>query len=269
MIVEVFVPRAIATIQLIFRGFTILLIAGQVVSCHAQEISSTYADLTIPGQWQTARQFVTTQFGSDIYYDSGTGAVVQVSQQPGMERVADISKFFTATKATSKEAAQVMSAAAFPLPFLYTEKASKDLSKGTKPPKLWEVKDGEGNPLWFYASQLFDGYQVRDSGGASVVKEEYLPVRVTRAEQRSVAGGDALLFEVEGEKPAAEAVVKRFHMPAAYKDQRVRIGWVQFAPGGIGSGQGVLSVAFATEAGSSLTIDEMLKQVAAAKLKPL
>jgi len=74
---------------------------------------------------------------------------------------------------------------------------------------------------------------------------------------------------VESEKPAAEAALRRFHMPAAYKDQHVRFEWVQFAPGGIASGQGVLSVAFATAAGSSLTTEEVLSRVTSAKVKPL
>jgi hypothetical protein len=263
------VLRAITTMNRISHGFLILLIAVPAITCHAQEIHSTYADLTISGSWQSARPFVAAQFGADIYYDAGTGAVVVVNQQPGMQRVTEISKFFTAPKGASKDAAEVMSEAAFPLPFLYTEKASKDLAKGTKPPKIGEVKDGEGNPLWFYTSLLFDGYQVRDAGGASEVREEYLPVRVMTAEQRSVSGGDALLFGVESEKPATEAVVRHFHMPPGFKDQRVRYGWIQFAPGGIGSGQGVLSVAFAASADSKLTIDYVLSQVASAKLNPL
>jgi hypothetical protein len=132
-----------------------------------------------------------------------------------------------------------------------------------------ELKDGDGNPLWFYASQLFDEYHVRDLGGSSEVSEQYLPVRVTLAEQRAVTGGDALLFEVESDKSATDAVLKRFHMPAAYKDQHVRYGWLQFAPGGIAAGQGVLSVAFAAPANSHLTVEEVLKLVTAAKIKTL
>ena len=256
-----------ATIRL--GGLVILLLAGHAVTCRSQEIQSTYADLTIPGQWQSGRQFAAAQSGSDVYYDAGTGAVLQISQQAGMRKVGELAKFFSPTNGASKDAAGLMSAAAFPVPFVYTEKASKDLAKGNKPPRVWELKEGDGNPLWFYASQLFDAYHVHDSGGSSEVSEEFLPVRVTRAEQRSIVGGDALLFEVVSEKPAADVALKRFHMPPAFKDQRVRYGWVQFAPGGIASGQGVLSVAFATADGSSLTIEEVLKQVAAAKLKPL
>ena len=267
--VEVLVLRTAASIRRWFLGFPLLLISCLVVTCHSQDIRSTYADLMIPGQWESGKQFAAAQFGSDIYYDAGTGAVVQVSQQSGMQKVGEIAKFFGSASASSKEAAGVMSAGAFPLPYAYTEKASKDLARGSKPPRIWDVKEGEGNPLWFYTAELFDTYQMHDSGGSSEVREEFLPVHVTKAEQRSVTGGDALLFEVESEKPATDAILKRFHMPPAYKDQRVRIGWVQFAPGGIASGQGVLSVSFASAANSGLNIDEVLKAVSAAKIKPL
>ena len=92
---------------------------------------------------------------------------------------------------------------------------------------------------------------------------------MSKAEQRAVTGGDVLLFEVETDRPPGEAALKRFHMPPGLKDQKVRYGWVQFAPGGIASGQGVLSAAFATAANSSLTIDDVAKQVTEAKIKPL
>jgi hypothetical protein len=162
-----------------------------------------------------------------------------------------------------------MSAAEFQLPISYTERAAKELAKGFKPPKLWEMKEGDGNPVWFYVSQLFDDYRMKELGGSSEVHEEFLPVRVSKAEQRAVAGGDVLLFEVETDRPPSDAALKRFHMPAGFKDQRLRYGWVQFAPGGIASGQGVLSTAFATPANSNLTIDDVARQVAAAKIKPL
>ncbi len=222
----------------------------------------------MPGQWQPGKQFV-PQSGFDIYYDAGTGAILQIGQQAGLQKVGEIAKFFTASNSTSRDAAGLMSVAAFPLPFTYIERASKDMARGSKPPRIWELKEGDGNPMWFYASQLFDAYQMHDSGGSSEVREEFLPVRVIRAEQKSVVGGDALLFEVESDKPATEALLKHFHMPPSFKDQRVRFGWVQFAPGGIASGQGVLSVAFATPANSSLDIEEVLKQTSAAKIKPL
>jgi len=255
--------------RLSFRTVLVLFVAMYGVALHSQQIQSTFADLTMPGHWEEAKQFAAAHFGIDIFYDAETGAVLQISQQGGMERVGEIAKYFGSSKPSTREAAGLMSAAEFPLPLAYTQRASKDLAKGSKPPKLWEMKEGEGNPLWFYASQLFDDYHMRDTGRGSEIQEEYLSVRVSKAEQRAVTGGDVLLFEVETDRPASDAALKRFHMPAGLKDQKVRYGWVQFAPGGIASGQGVLSAAFAVAANSSLTIDEMAKQVAEAKIKPL
>jgi len=255
--------------HLSLRAALVFLAATFVPALPAQQIQSTFADLTMPGNWQEAKQFASAHFGFDIFYDAATGAVLQISQQGGMQRVGEIAKYFGGSQGATREAGGLMSAAEFPLPMAYTEKASKDLAKGTKPPKLWDMKEGEGNPLWFYASQLFDDYRMRDVGGGSEVHEEYLPVHVSKAEQRAVSGGDILLFEVETDRPASEAALRRFHMPAGLKDQKVRYGWVQFAPGGIASGQGVLSVAFATPANSNLAIDDVAKQVAVAKIKPL
>ena len=249
------------------RSLLVFLVISFCAELEAQEIQSTFADLALPGNWQAAKQFASAQFGSDIFYDSSTGALVQISQQAGMRKVGDIAKFFGGVHGPSREAAADMSSAEFPLPIVYTERASKDLGKGNKPPKLWDLKDGEGNPVWFYASQLFDDYRMRDIGGSSEVTEEYLSVRVNQAEQRPVTGGDVLLFEVETEKPAGEPALKRFRMPAGFKDQKLRYGWVQFAPGGIASAQGVLSVAYAVAANSGLTIDEVAKQVSEAKIK--
>lgn len=246
-----------------------LVLVALAGSGHPQQIQSTYADLSLPGNWLAAKQVAAAQSGADVYYDSGVGALLQIGQQAGMQRVGEIARFFGGPKDSSRQAAKLMSEAEFPLPVAYTEKAAKDLGKGNKPPKMWDMKEGEGNPLWFFASQLFDDYRVHDSGGSSEVNEDYLPVRVNKAEQRALTGGDVLLFEVETDKPASEPALKRFRMPAAFKDQKIRYGWVQFAPGGIASGQGVLSVAYAIPANSNLTIDDVARQVSAAKIKQL
>lgn len=251
------------------RVLLILVLVGCAIGAHSQQIQSTYADLALPGNWQAAKQYASGQFGSDIYYDAGTGVLLLISQQAGLQKVGEIAKYFGSSNGSSKEAGGLMSAAEFPLPLAYTERASRDLGKGARPPKMWDMKDGEGNPIWFYSSQLFDEYHTRDSGGSSMVSEAFLPVRISKAEQRAVSGGDVLLFEVETDRAASDAALKRFRMPAAFKDQRIRYGWVQFAPGGIASGQGVLSVAFATAANSGLTVDDVAKQVSAAKIKQL
>lgn len=251
------------------RALVALFWATLIGVGQCQEIQSTFADLTVPGNWQAANQHAASRSGADIFYDAGTGALLMISQQAGLQKVGDIAKYFGNATDSAKDAAGVMSAAEFPLPPVYTEKAYKDLVKGSKPPRMWDMKEGDGDPFWFYASQLFDDYRMRNVGGSSEVSEQFVPVRVTKAEQRAMQGGDALLFQVETDKPANEAALKRFHMPPGFKDQRVRYGWVQFAPGGIASGQGVLSVAFAVPANSNLSIDEVAKQVSAAKIKTL
>ena len=251
------------------RALCALLSATLIAVGHSQEIQSTFADLTVPGNWQTSTQYAAAQFGSDIYYDSSSGGLLVIKQQAGLQKVGDIAKYFGDSKVSERDAAGVMSAASFPLPLVYTSKSSKELVKGVKPPKMWEMKEGDGNPVWFYASQLFDEYRMRDVGGSSEVTEQFVMVKVTKAEQRTVAGGDVLLFQLETDKPANDAALKRFRMPAEFKGQCIRYGWVQFAPGGIASGQGVLSVGFAVPANSSLNIDEVAKQVSAAKIKTL
>ena len=234
-----------------------------------QEIHGTYADLTVPGNWQPAKQFAAGNSALDIYYDSASGALLLVSQQAGLLRVGEIAKFFSAPPVSNNEAASVMSAAEFPLPSHYTDRAAKDLAKGSKPPRMWDMKEGEGSPVWFYASQLFDEYRVKDAGGSSETKELFMPVRISKAEQRSISGGDVLLFEVETERLANDAAIKRFHMPGGLRDQRLRYGWIQFAPGGIASGQGVLSIGIAVPANSTLSVEEVVKQLSAAKMKQL
>ena len=251
------------------RPILAVLLAAFVGAGHSQEIDSNYANLTVPGAWQAFNEHVAAQSGSDIFYDQSTGALLTIRQQAGLQRVGDIARYFGESKDSAKDAAGIMSVAAFPLPLAYTEKASKDLVKGARPPRMWDMKEGDGNPVWFYASQLFDDYHLRNVGGSSEVSEQFMAVRVTKAEQRAVAGGDVLLFEVETDKPANDAALKRFRMPAGLKDQRIRYGWVQFAPGGIASGAGVLSVGFAVPANSSLSIDEVAKQASAAKIKAL
>ena len=255
--------------RLSIRALLVFALGALAGSGQTQQIQSTYGDLALPGNWQEAKQFAAAHFGSDIYFDPGTGALVQISQQAGMQKVGEIAKFFGGAQGTSTTAAEVMSEEEFPLPLAYTEKAAKDLAKGSKPPKMWDMKEGEGNPLWFYASQLFDDYHIRDVGGSSEVREDYQSVRVNKAEQRPVAGGDVLVFEIETDKPANEPALKRFRMPPALKEQRIRYGWVQFAPGGIASGQGVLSVGFATAGSSKLSVDDVVKQMPAAKIKPM
>ncbi len=237
--------------RFVVGALPMLFIATLVSLAQSQDIQSSYADINVPGNWQAAKQFSAGNAAEDLYYDAGSGALLLISQQAGLLKVGDIAKFFSRVKTSSADAAALLSDTEFRLPMAYTDRVSKDLPKGNKPPRMWDLKEGEGNPFWFYASQLFDEYHVHDVGGSSEISELFFPVTVVTAEQRAVSGGDVLLFEVETEKPATDAALKRFHMPASVKDQHIRYGWVQFAPGGIASGNTVLSLAFAVPANSS------------------
>jgi len=57
---------------------TLVALAGSV---QTQQIQSSYVDLALPGNWQAASQIAAAHYGSDIYFDPGTGALVQISGQ--------------------------------------------------------------------------------------------------------------------------------------------------------------------------------------------
>jgi hypothetical protein len=78
-----------------------------------------------------------------------------------------------------------------------------------------------------------------------------------------------LLFEVESAKPATDAAMKRFHITAALKDQHVRSGWVQFAPGGIAIGPGCAVGRLSHSSDFESTIEEVLNQVASLQINLL
>jgi len=259
-----------AMIRVTVRLVAMFLFVFYSIALFSQGIRSEYLDLPLPGQWESEKDLGTAFSGVEAYYDVKTGSLVQIRALPGMQKVSEIAKYFGQSgQDPSGDASQVLATAAFQLPDAYSQRAAKDIAKGNKPPRLWEMKEGEGNPGWFYTSQLFGQYNIKAIHGGSEVSEEYQSVRVLRAEHKSIPGGDALVFELETERPANEPAVKRFHMPPSMKDQRVRYTWIQFAPGGVAAGQGVLSVVTATSANSELTADDLLTQISTAKLKPM
>ncbi len=257
-------------VRTMLRIFPLIFLCAVAVQCPAQVIQSSYIDLAVPGQWTTPANLLGSH-GSEIFYDSASGAIVQISAQAKMLRVGDITKLFQSVgTAGNPQVSALLSAATFPLPTIYIEKAALDLGKGSKPPHMWELKEGDGNPVWFYTSQLFDEYRTRSLGGSSSETiEQFYPSRVLRAENRTISGGDVLIIEAETERAAVDAALKRFKMPPAAKDQKLRYGWIQFAPGGIAAAQGVLSISFAVPANSSLNAENVLNQIASAKLKPM
>lgn len=261
---------AAAMIRVTVRRIAAFLFVFHSVALFSQGIRSEYLDLPLPGQWESEKDLGTAFSGVEAYYDVKTGSLVQIRALAGMQKVAEIAKYFGQSgQDPSGDASQVLAASAFQLPDAYAQRAAKDIAKGNKPPRLWDMKEGEGNPGWFYTSQLFGQYNIKAIHGGSEVSEEYQAVRVVRAEHKSIPGGDALVFELETERTANEQALKRFHMPPGMKDQRVRYTWIQYAPGGVAAGQGVLSVVTATGANSNLTADDLLTQISTAKLKPM
>jgi len=77
---------------------TLLALAGSV---QTQQIQGTYVDLALPDNRQAASQFAAAHYGSDIYCDPGTGALVQISQQAGTQKVGEIAKFLGVAQGTS------------------------------------------------------------------------------------------------------------------------------------------------------------------------
>ncbi len=253
--------------RVLLRAALLGVFLTTAIGLSAQGIRSDYLDLPLPGQWQVVTGDGAT--GVQTYYDAQSGSLLQIGALAGMQKVAEISKYFQHPDQAGTAVSQLLANMAFPLPDAYSHRVSKDLVNGTTPPRMWEVKDGEGSATWFYTSQLFGQYNIRNVNGASEVQEEYMPARVLKAEHESVKGGDALVLELETEHPATEQALKRFHMPAGFKDQRIRFSWIQYAPGGVAAGQGVLSVVAATAANSDLTSTELLTQISSAKLKPM
>ncbi len=233
----------------------------------AQGIQTPIINLPLAGAWQPCLdvQNEWRQPNQYVFCDTASGALVQIRAQYELRSVQQISQFFATAGQQSAgdiEASKLLVSSVFPIPSKYITAISPVLHNGGKPPHLWEVKE-PGNRGWFYLAQLFGGFRVTGGSTSSQAMEEYYPIRVTRAEHKSVTLGEALLFEAETEKPPLEAVAKKYKFPAESVAQRVRYGWIQYAPGGVGSGNGVVSVVFAAPVNSGLDVTSVLQQVIA------
>jgi hypothetical protein len=237
------------------------MLAAQPV--FSQGVQSTIVNLSLNGNWRPAPEVEKDGIapGAQVFYDQNTGTILQMRNDYQIRAVNEIAQQFKSAGQAgyAPDGAKILMMSMFPLPSRYLQSISGNLHEG-RVPKLWDVKD-PGNPQWFYVSQLFGGYRVSGSGNASEIREEYLPVRVLRAEHKSAGRGDALLFEAETERPAPEVAIRRFKLPAAIKDQRLRYGWIQFSPGGMASGESIISVGFATPVNSGIDVNTVLEQL--------
>jgi hypothetical protein len=246
--------------SVILATFVVFLFVQPLFS---QGIQSTIINLPLSGNWRQAADIEKDGIapGAQVFYDQNTGSVLQVRNDYQFRAVNEISQQFRAAgqSAAAPDGAKILMMSMFPLPSKYMQAISGNIHEGHVP-KLWEVREA-GNAQWFYVSQLFGGYHVSGGGNSSQIQEQYLPVRVMRAEHKVAGRGDALLFEAETEKGAPDAAIKRFKLPAGIKDQRLRYGWVQFSPGGITSSESIISLAFATPVNSGVDVNVVLEQL--------
>lgn len=251
--------KRVAFASVAFVLFILLFLAVQPV--FSQAIQSTIVNLPISGNWRQAADIEKdSALGVQVFIDQNTSTILQLRTDFQIRAVNEISKqFHTAGLAgATPDGSKILMMSMFPLPSKYVHAVADSIHSG-KTPKLWETKE-PGNAQWFYISQLFAGYRLTGAGNATEIREEYVPLRVTRAENKSAGRGDALLFEAQTERPAPEAAIRRFKLPASLKDQCLRYGWIQFSPAGIAGGE-VISVAFATPVNSGIDVNTVLDQL--------
>lgn len=116
---------------------------------------------------------------------------------------------------------------------------------------IWDMKGIKGNVHLFYIAQLTPRVVAVMKGKAVHIGPEFVPLRMTRAERRTIGKGEALVFELETEKPAIERAVKRFKMPLSIKGQRIRYGLVFYADQGFAA-EPPIRIVFATPVGTGL-----------------
>ena len=229
----------------------------------SQGIQSSILNLPLGGDWRSAPEIEkdTAAPGVQFFVDQKTGTLVQVRNDYELRAVTEISQQFQGAggSAATPDGSRILMKSMFSLPSKYLQSVSSDIHNG-RVAKMWEVRDA-GNAQWFYVSQLFGGYRVTGGTNQSEVQEQYVPLRVTRAEHKSAGRGDALLFEAETEKTAPEFVIKHFKLPTSLKDQKLRYGWIQFSPGGINSSESIISLAFATPVNSGFDVNSVLAEM--------
>jgi hypothetical protein len=243
-----------------FLLLVLLFFATQPV--FSQGIQSTIVNLPISGNWRQAVDIEKdSALGVQVFFDQNTGTILQLRTDYQIRAVNEISQQFRTAglSGATPEGSKILMSSMFPLPPKYVHAVAGSINEGHAP-KLWETKE-PGNVQWFYISQLFAGYRLTGSGNAIEIHEEYVPLHVTRAENKSAGRGDALLFEAQTERPAPEAAIRRFKLPPAFKDQCLRYGWIQFSPAGIAGGESIISVAFATPVNSGIDANTVLDQL--------
>lgn len=247
-----------------------------------QGVKTPVVELPLPGEWSERPNWVA---GRDLpqifaFYEGTTGTVlyIQKSNSPWKaEELEDLIRQFKETEPELTEHpgfARFLASSFFLFPVDYLKQVSGEVdapivmgqaarllayrspnqrvNRHDKTPLMWDVKKVKGDAQWFYVSQLTPDFIVKKSGDASAVEEEYAPTKLTLAERRRTNVGETLLFELETVDFPPEKAIERFQMPPTLRGQRIRYGWVAYAPEGFSTTEPVLNFVFATAASSGV-----------------
>jgi len=258
------------------------LLALFVPGLLAQGVKTPVVELPLPGEWSEQRNWVA---GRDprqnfAFYDGTKGTVLYIQKKNSPLKAEELEQLIQQLKKTEPELtehpgfARFLASSYFLFPEDYLKQVSGDVDATTligqaarllayrspnqevnrheKTPRMWDVEKVKGDAQWFYVSQLTPGFIVKKWGDAPAVEEEYAPTKLTLAERRRTNAGEILLFELETVDSPPDKAIERFQMPPALRGQRIRYGWVVYAPQGFPTTEPVLNLVFATAANSGV-----------------
>lgn len=243
---------------------------GSVATAGAAVIETPILKMSLPGQWEPRPEFAKEVKERFAFYDKANGNLLYlqklekaVSPQAMSELVTNmpIAETFWG-EAPHPQLARFIATQFFPLPESYHTANGPNIRDAMKSGKtdtlyVWDMKGVEGDAQLYYTSQLIPRIAVAKVNGKLNVGEEYVSLRVARAEKVTVPEGEAVLFDLETERTAVDRAIERFGMPEGLKGQRIRYSWVIYGPSGFAAGPPI-SALVAASASSPLDSNAIL-----------
>lgn len=240
------------------------LIAALLVTSSSQNlagaalIETPVLTVSLSGQWEPRPEFAKGVKGRFAFYETASGSLLYIQKFERAVTSQAVSELVTSMptsetfwgEAPHPRLARLIATQFFPLPESY-HSANAAIYQGRDPVYVWDLKGAEGDAQLFYTSQLVPRVVTARINGKLNIGEEYVPLRVTRAEKVDVPEGEAVLFDLETEKTAIDRAIARFGMPNSMKGQRLRYSWVIYAASGFSAGPPI-SALVATPVSSSL-----------------
>lgn len=235
----------------------------------AQGIRSPVAQLDLPGNWQERPEWLAgvDAPGGQVYYDAGSATVVHLRPgdaswtQADLDAVVAQLREIEQSSAPYPSVARLIASAFFPLPAAYRQRVTRTSAGRRGFARVWETDAAAGNAQLFYASQITTGLSARRVGKDTYYSEDFVAMRLIAGERREAGSGEAVVFEVETADPAVADAAARFAVASA-AGGRLRYGWVLYAPGTFKQAAGMVSVGFATPAGSAINAEAILRALA-------